>query len=410
MFPEIVWTILGLLMLAGVLCFIVWVMLRSLGRSDDPPKLIVRWLITLLAAGTLAWALFGWGPNYGSAFAVPFLCVLLGVVLSATWAPSLASLLARPITSLFDGGIADAKPQPLYSVAEAKRKRGRTLEALQELQRQLEQFPNDFTCQLMVADIQANDLKNQEAAQATIARLCQQEGHPASAIADALNQLADWQLKLTQDIEGARQTLQEIIQRFPESPWSYAAHQRLAHLADPDQVLARFEPQSVAMPQPEAGDRPLGGPGPPPPEASPADEAQRLVQHLEAFPDDNEVREKLAALYVRHYQRLDLAAAELEQLLAQPNAPGRKRAHWLNLLADWQIEFGRDQEAARQTLQRIVDLFPDHSAGAMAQQRMQHLERELKKADQPASVKMGTYEQDMGLRRGPPKRGGPPGW
>jgi tetratricopeptide (TPR) repeat protein len=403
MLPPVVWTILGLVMIAGALAFIGWVMVRALKRAEDPVKLIVKWIGTALIAGVLVGILGGFGPSVGSAFVVPFVCVLFGIILSLMWAPSVAMMLARPITSLYDGGLDEAKPEPLYSMAQARRKKGQAHEALWEIQRQLELFPNDFTGQVLMADIQANDLKDLQAAQATIARLCQQPGHTPAAIADALNQLADWHIKYAQDLDAARQTLDEIVQRFPDSPWAYAASQRLAHLGGAEQVLAPHDRQPVTLPHVEDAYPGRRGPAPPPPGESPAEEAERLVKHLEQFPDDNEVREELAALYAHHYQRLELAVGELEQLIAQPNAPPRKTVHWLNLLADFQLELAKDEEAARQTLQRIVDLYPEHSAAEMARQRMSHLERELKKGEAAKVVKLGTYEQDLGMKWGRPK-------
>ena len=87
--------------------------------------------------------------------------------------------------------------------------------------------------------------------------------------------------------------------------------------------------------------------------------AAECVKHLEQHPLDTEAREKLAVIYADHYGRLDLAAGELEQMIAQPNQPGRLVVHWLNLLADLQIRRGAGFEVARQTLQRIVDRDPD---------------------------------------------------
>jgi outer membrane protein assembly factor BamD (BamD/ComL family) len=406
MLPKVVWTILGLLMLAGAAVFVGWVMVRALKRSDDPPKLVVRWVVTLLVGGVLVFILGGFGPSVGGAFAVPFVCVFLGIVLSVTWAPSLAAILARPLTSLFDGGLEEGKLEPLYSTAQARRKRGQVHEALWEIQRQLDQFPNDLTGQLLMADIQANDLKDLQAAQATIARLCEQPNHPPPAIADALSQLAEWHVKIAQDTESARQALQEILQRFPDSAWSHAASQRLAHLGSAEQLLAPHGRQPVVLPHVEAVFDPRRAGSLPGSEESAPDEAQRLVQHLEAYPDDNEVRERLATLYALHYQRLDLAAGELEQLIAQPNAPPRRIAHWLNLLADWQLELAKDAELAHQSLQRIIDRFPDQAPAELARQRMEHLQRQLKKGEQAKVVKLGSYEQNLGLKWGRPPTGG----
>jgi outer membrane protein assembly factor BamD (BamD/ComL family) len=404
---EVLYTIIGFLMLLGVIAFLGWLLWRSLQRSVDPPKLIVKWIGTLLIAAVLVLILGGWGPSYGSAFTVPFVCVLLGICLSLIWAPSVGDILARPITSLFDGGMEEAKPEPLYSTAQAKRKKGQYQEALWAVQQQLEQFPDDYTGHLLMAEIQAEDLKDLPAAQATIQRFCLPPDRPPAHVGGALIQLADWQIKHAQDIEGARQSLQQILERLPNSTWAYAANQRLAHLANPEYLLASQDRRAVPVPTAKAVP---GIPRPPPPAVEPressAEVAQQLVKHLQQFPEDNEAREELAGLYARHFQRLDLAALELEQLIAQPNAPARRVVHWLNLLADWLIEQAQNEEAARQTLQRIIDLYPDQAAAQRAQQRQAHLKLELRKSEATHSLKLGTYEQDLGLKHPPPWQGG----
>jgi DICT domain-containing protein len=126
--------------------------------------------------------------------------------------------------------------------------------------------------------------------------------------------------------------------------------------------------------------------------------AQKLVDHLTMHPLDNEAREKLALIYADHYQRLDLAADQLEQLIATPNQPGKEIARWLNLLADLQIKHGLDIEAVQNTLQRILDLFPGLAAAQLAQQRLEYLPLEFKGKQQSQAVKMGTYEKDLGLK------------
>jgi TolA-binding protein len=406
MLPQIVWTLLGLLMIAGTLVLGGWMFFRALKRSDDPPKLVVKWIVTLLAAGVAVFMLVGLEPGWGSAFVVPFMCAAVGILLGITWAPSLATLLARPLTSMYDGGMVEVKPGPLYSIAEGQRKKGHYQEALWEIQRQLDQYPNDFTGQMLMAEIQAEDLKDMQAAEATLARLCQQQGHSPPAIADALNRLADWKLKYEQDMEAARRVIQEIVDRFPGTSWSHMATQRLAHLGGAD-PLAAHERRPMHLPHIEDSPFPSRGPAAAPQKTS-EDEAQALVKHLSEYPEDNEAREQLALIYARHYRRLDLAAEELEQLLAQPNAPSRQVVHWLNLLADLQLELAKDEAAARQTLQRIIDQFPEHAAAALAQQRQEHLQRELKRTEATKVVKLGTYDQDIGAKMHPPPHWGPP--
>ena len=100
-----------------------------------------------------------------------------------------------------------------------------------------------------------------------------------------------------------------------------------------------------------------------PAEADPEQVAAECVKHLERHPQDTEAREKLAVIYADHYRRLDMATSELEQMIGQPNQPGRLVVHWLNVLADLQIRGGAGVEVVQQTLQRIVDRDPKAAAG-----------------------------------------------
>ena len=134
---------------------------------------------------------------------------------------------------------------------------------------------------------------------------------------------------------------------------------------------------------------------------SPAEVAGQLAKHLEQHPLDNEAREKLAMIYADHYQRLDLAADQLEQLITAPNQPGREVARWLNVLADLQLKHGADYDTIRQTLQRVIDLFPELAAAQLAQQRIELLRLELKGKEKSQVVKLGSYEKDIGLKRPP---------
>jgi len=57
--------------------------------------------------------------------------------------------------------------------------------------------------------------------------------------------------------------------------------------------------------------------------------AAGYVKHLEGHPLDSHVRERLAVLYAGHYQRMDLATEQLEQLIQQPKQPAKQVVKWL---------------------------------------------------------------------------------
>jgi hypothetical protein len=184
------------------------------------------------------------------------------------------------------------------------------------------------------------------------------------------------------------------------------AAQRIAHLDGAEKILHEaHNRQPLAVPEGVKNIGLLDSSGPlAPRETDPVQLAAIYVKHLEQYPLDTEIREKLAVIYADHYQRLDLATRELEQLSEQPKQPMKRVAHWLNLLADLQIRHGADYDTVRGTLEKIGERFPDTAAAAMAQNRLDHLRRELKGQKETPSVKLGIYEQNIGLKYGPPHR------
>ena len=141
-----------------------------------------------------------------------------------------------------------------------------------------------------------------------------------------------------------------------------------------------------------------------PVEQSPEQTAAELVKHLAQHPLDTEAREKLAIIYADHYQRLDMATVELEQMISHPNQPGRLVVHWLNLLADLQIRSGATLETVQQTLQRIVDRDPNSAPAEIARRRLALLKLEMRPKQESQAVKLGSYEQKLGLKQGLPRR------
>jgi len=388
-----------LLAAVGVIGWFLWWLLKN---SYDPAALFFRWGITL---GVLVGGYFGidWiiGPNGGPMEKIVGLMagLVLAMVLTLLWAPAITDKVSDAIGSLFTGGNEPPPPEPFYSIAIARRKQGRFQEAVHAVQEQLVKFPTDVTGHMMLAEIQAGDLDDLPAAQVTIQRLCNQPGHSLPQIANAFNALADWHLKLHNSDE-ARAALEEIIARLPDTDQARLASQRIAHLASKESLLATHEHKPIVM---REGVKDIGllmdRKSLAKPEQDPAEIATQLVNHLEQHPLDNEAREKLAVIYAEHYHRLDIAVNEIEQLVTTPHQPGKEVARWLNLLADLQLQHGADYEAIRQTLQRIVDMFPELAAAGLAQKRIELLRLELKGKQESQVMKLGSYEKDLGLKR-----------
>src|SRR5436190_14583956 len=247
--PANVSTVLEIILCAGI---IGWVLYCWLKKSDDPARLISKWAVTAVMGAITAWVAAknsGEGGGYGAAFIIGITCAICGIVLGITWGSNIADLLGRPLGGLYDGGDAEVVPQPLYSIAQAKRKQGKYWEAVAELRRQLAKFPGDFTGILMLAEVEAENLKDLPGAQMTIERLLTEPNQSPVNLALALNRLADWHLKYGQDPESASEALQRIIRLFPETEQAYLAGQRIAHLSTAEMLTEKCEPHLIKLGQ-----------------------------------------------------------------------------------------------------------------------------------------------------------------
>lgn len=326
-----------------------------------------------------------------------FLLHLVTKFLMKTVGRSAADFLLKPFLGFIDGSDEPAEFRPLYSVAEARRKQGRYQEALDHVRGQLERFPTDYQGQMMLAEINALDLKDVAAAEVVIQKLVAQKSQSPGHIFDALTVLADWHLKYGRDRAAALRCFERIIELFPETELEMRAAQRIAHLPDAAMLAGSGRQRTLEL---SHDDRDIGlqvGPLTSPAEPDPADLAAGYVKRLEDFPLDWDAREQLAEIYAEKFQRLDLAESQLDQLIQYPNQPVTQVAKWLNRLADLQVKHGT-YDAALAALQRVIDLNPTGSAANMAQNRIARLKLEFKGKEKSQAVMLGSYEDDLGLK------------
>lgn len=388
-----------LMLLAAVA--VGWVFWRTLKRSEDPARLIFKWVLTAVILGYMARYVLPDVASGGEAALVGIMqTVVIALVMAIIWRHSIAAMIAKPFAALYDGGNEEDVPKPFYSTARAKRMRGDFLGAKADIRAELERFPDDMEGQMMLAEIEAQDIHDLQAAEMIVQRFIQQKGHASGNIAYALNSMADWHLKFAQDRDAAQACFEKIIELLPESEWALRASQRIAHLGETDLLLGAEGRRTYKVQQME-GDAGLGGEVQSAPTEDPATMAAKYVEHLAAHPFDTEIRERLAQLYAEHYHRLDLAEAQLEQLIQYPNQPTKPVIRWLNMLADLQVKYGGTYEAARAALERIVNLDPEAAVARVAENRIQRLRLEFKGKEKSQAVSLGSYDDDLGLKDKP---------
>jgi tetratricopeptide (TPR) repeat protein len=380
--------------------------IRLLKNTDAPWRLIFKCVLTffiLYFEFTVARPAFSRGGGDSMFGLMTTLILALGI--NILWRNAIIDFICSPLTNLFTGGTESEEKKPQYSSATAKRKRGRYDEAIAEVRRQLDRFPNDLEGLLLLAGIQAEDMKDMPAAENTLNRFCDRPQSPLNLVATTFNQLADWHLKIA-DVDSARAAFQKIVARFPGTVAALQAEQRLAHLGETEKIIsAQRDRQNIAMPE---GVRNIGLLDSTvflrPKEIDPSLLAAAHVKHLEAHPHDSEEREKLATIYARDLRRLDLATMELDQLVNEPNHTPKQVAHWLNLLANFQIELGSEVAVVRETLEKIIERFTDLPVAEIAQRRLALLNNEFKGRQETTVVKLGVYEQNLGLKYGSPRK------
>jgi len=387
--------------------FLIWLSYRGLKRSDDPGELLFKGVLSVvMVVGSSVWISKMMRDGGGAAaFVVVGLVAIVGIILSIMWTPQITSAIMSPLTDLFDGGKEPPDPKPYYSIVLARRKLGKPLEAVVLVREQLAKFPNDFEGTMLLASIQAEDLSDLPGAALTVDRFCNSPGIPDRQIEAFLRQLADWHLKIGVDVDAARVALQRIVDRFPGTEMALRAEQRLAHFNETGRILLdAHDRQAVHVPE---GVNNIGLLDSTefliPKDIEPGQLAAAHIKHLESHPHDAEVREKLATIYARDFKRLDLAAMELEQLIAEPRHRPKQIARWLNLLANWQVELGATVAEVTATLSRIVEQFPNSPDAEVARRRLELVRLEIEGKKETPSKRLGVYEQNIGLKGKSPR-------
>ncbi|HEV2691605.1 MAG TPA: hypothetical protein VG347_01785, partial [Verrucomicrobiae bacterium] len=289
----------------------VWLLIHTFGQSTSRPMLVVKFVVTAAVLWFISNTVV---PDFknggGDAIHGLILMLLCGGVITVTWRHSIIEMIASPLTNLFDGGNEPPEHKPYYSIANAKRKRGEYHDAIAEVRRQLEKFPNDFEGTMLLASILAENLNDLQGADNILNQYCDWPKAPDAQMAAAWTTLADWHMKHGLDVDAARHSLEKIVARFPESQLALLAQQRLSHLVNTEKILMEQHdrPKMVV----KEGVHNLGlrdaGAFLPPPEMEPGQMAAAHIKHLETHPYDADVREKLAVIYARDFKRLDLAS------------------------------------------------------------------------------------------------------
>jgi tetratricopeptide (TPR) repeat protein len=269
-------------------------------------------------------------------------------------------------------------PTPMYSRAIAAMKLGKYAEAEQQVIQQLEKCENDFDGWMMLAELYANHFHDIREAERTISGLIDDPTVTGTQVAVALHRLADWELKLGNNPLAARQVLEQICKRYPNTHLAKMARLRINQI--PESVEAYNEAQKAkTVRMPALNDDMFWNREEEPRKVDVSVatlEANQCVEKLKQDPNDVEVREQLARILAEQLGSVHAGMEQLELLIGMPEQSEKKIPEWLGLMASWQMRYRSDTAAARRILERLMREYPASPQAFTAQRHIHLMEEE----------------------------------
>ena len=131
------------------------------------------------------------------------------------------------------------------------------------------------------------------------------------------------------------------------------------------------------------------------------DAIEEVRGQLEKFPNDFEGMMLLASIYAENLNDVRAAENILNQFCEWAKAPDAQVAAAWTTVADWHLKHGLDADAARVSLEKIIERFPDSQLALTAQHRLAHLvsaEKILMDQHDRPKIVMKEGVQNLGLR------------
>lgn len=336
-----------------------WVLWRASGQMQPEPR---RDFKTLCGACALA-------------LGIPALILLL--IGGWTLLGLAGMLMVGPLAWYAPVALTPPKLPPMYARAVARMKFGKYSEAEWEIIRELEKAEDDFEGWMMLAELYAVQFRDLPEAERVVFDLCDQPKLPPSQLAVALHRLADWQLKIGDDPQAARKTLQVVCERIPGTHLAHMAQLRRNQIPS-SSTEYRHQQSPPPIPLPALGDK-LDAPHLPAEavdKAAAARAANACVDRLRADPNNAVAREKLARIFTEQLNRPELGLEQLELLLCLPGATASQHAAWLSLMAAWQLKYRLDIPKARSLLERLIGEHPESPEAFAARRRLDLLNQQ----------------------------------
>jgi len=302
----------------------------------------------------------------------------------AQTAPAAVTIFLLPIVHLTLHHAEVFAPIPTYSKAMARIKFGKYSEAEWAVINELEKSDKDFDGWMLLAELYATKYRKMTDSAQVILDICNDPNTQPVQISLACHKLADWQLEIWENPDGARNALELLCRKVPNSHFAKMAQQRISQLPrDEKELEERKKPKPMRLPSLREEFKPTVSREDPGAKITAKTDADRLVEKLTEDPNDFDARERLARILAEELNQPDLAIEQLNLLIELADPSDEQKGKWLAQIAAWELYLKNDPERFRTVLKQIIADYPQTSHAFAAQRRLYLLDMDASLLDKP---------------------------
>lgn len=184
---------------------------------------LFRWATGTMGGGE------GLGLNFGAAFAIVGAVLLYAVVLLLLFGRSIMESVANRFEALYLGHDDNFQIVPEYSTAEARVKKGRYQEAIDEYRNVIAEYPDDIYPHLRIAELATKHLNDVKLAELELlSAMGKAKGEDSTAL--AAGRLADLYQMTLQDPARALEVMKQLREKIPGTKQAKLAEERITVL------------------------------------------------------------------------------------------------------------------------------------------------------------------------------------
>jgi len=168
-------------------------------------------------------------PNLVLSYIFKFFIIITLLIVIFFW--DIVHGVGGRLSSLLFSDSSSVGVRPEYSIAEARVREGKYEEAIEEFRKVLKKHPNDINSHLRIAEILSTQFRRHDEAVMELQGALKKHCGP-DTWAFVANRLADIQVERLHDYVAGRNTLQQVVLKFPNTKQATSAAARVLALSE----------------------------------------------------------------------------------------------------------------------------------------------------------------------------------